>query len=179
MRSDENWKSSFQKYKQIEIEIGFGSSPVIPRLAESNADTLFIGVELLTHRCKTASRLNCFGNVVIINRDMRDMIMDIPDDSINGYYIFFPSPPTEMRLIDQLFQGELFRTLRSGGFVKIVTDHAQYFQEMIALFIYAKWSHIPWKRMPFIKNGSQLKVDTYWEHQHGAAYYFECVKRGI
>lgn len=161
-------------YDFLELEIGFGVSPVIFKLAKYSKRTKFIGVEI---------DKSCFGffedklrshvNVELVNSDIREYIKNIMSESVSKVHIYFPTPyPIDNRFINEVFVAEIYRILAMHGIVKIVTDEINYFKKIENLFDNENWLSMIWSNLPFIEN-DLLLVETKWEKTNKAKFHLE------
>ncbi len=75
----------------------------------------------------------------------------ISDGTLSAVHIYFPDPwpkkrHHKRRLIQTGFVGEVIRVLKTGGIVRIVTDHAEYFEQIeqvLAASALARRDYIP------------------------------------
>lgn len=162
--------------KFIELEIGFGRSCILFKLADIFPERYFIGVEIDGSCFRYNSKLKKYPNVNLIKGDIRDIIKDIPQNSIDRVHIYFPSPgPSMKRYFTKEFAEQLHHVIKKGGVVKLATDKFEYYIQIQSFLNSPLWTFITWDDLPFITNQHVL-VDTACEHIYIAKYYMECKK---
>ncbi len=120
----------------IHIEIGTGKGGFLLNEAKSRPDANFLGIEWARKYYRyTVDRIGRWGvkNVRIIRTDAVHFLTEfIPDSSVDCFHIYFPDPWPKKRHHKRRFfcTGNLkhvLRGLKTGGELKIATDHAEYF----------------------------------------------------
>jgi tRNA (guanine-N7-)-methyltransferase len=121
----------------IHIEIGTGKGGFLLNEAKSQTDANFLGIEWARKYYRYAvDRIGRWGvkNVRIIRTDAVFFLTDfVPDDSVDCFHIYFPDPWPKKRHHKRRFfcannLKQLLRGLKTGGRIKIATDHAEYFE---------------------------------------------------
>jgi tRNA (guanine-N7-)-methyltransferase len=133
----------FVKDQPLIIEIGFGMGNSTKRVAQEMEDKNFIGIEVflsgftkLLHEAGT----NKIDNLRLIRFDAVSVLNDmIPDNSVEGFHIFFPDPwpkkkHQKRRLIQIPFATLLANKLKKGGYIYCVTDWEEYATQMVDVF---------------------------------------------
>ncbi|HOV64096.1 MAG TPA: tRNA (guanosine(46)-N7)-methyltransferase TrmB, partial [Spirochaetia bacterium] len=109
-------------------------------IAEKSPEKAFLGVEVHAAGVgKLLSEIERRGltNVRIVQADVVDVLSSmIPNESLSGVHIFFPDPwpkkrHHKRRLFTEAFAHELYRKLKHGGYIYLVTDIDDYAQEML------------------------------------------------
>jgi tRNA G46 methylase TrmB len=173
-----NWDIYCQEYKEIGIEIGFGRSCTLLKMAPLFPETLFIGIEIKRNYYERIQKLPKPTNLLLINSDAREFVCSIPAGTISNYFIYFPSPlPLSQRIFSVEFHWEIFRSVKRSGIVKIATDDYEYFEVILSLFSDAKWVYTTWQELPYVTTGSKYRVETDCEKIYGLKYFIECYKR--
>lgn len=116
------------------LEIGFGGGEHLIAQAAAHPDTRFIGVEPFLNgvaSCLRHIEESGVRNVRLHQGDARDVMVRLPDASLDLVYILFPDPwpkarHHKRRLIQAGFLGELARVLKPGAEVRFATDWANY-----------------------------------------------------
>jgi tRNA (guanine-N7-)-methyltransferase len=120
----------------IHIEIGTGKGGFLLNEARGQPDANFLGIEWARKYYRYAvDRIGRWGlkNVRIIRTDAVHFLTEfVPDNSVDCFHIYFPDPwPKKRHHKRRLFCAEnlkhLLRGLKTGGELKIATDHAEYF----------------------------------------------------
>ena len=127
----------FGRHGPVHIEIGIGKATFLLNQAKAHPDVNFLGIEWARKYYRYAvDRIGRWEmkNVRIIRTDAATFITDfIPDDSIECFHIYFPDPwPKKRHHKRRLLCGgnleQLLRCVKSGGTIRIATDHAEYFE---------------------------------------------------
>jgi tRNA (guanine-N7-)-methyltransferase len=148
----ENWLK--ERIFALEIEIGSGQGSFLCRLAKTHPDARFIGIDLNFERCLTACERAyrmALSNVRVVNMEGREFITEhVSSQSLRAIHIYFPTPyPASIgcseRLVSPVFLEEAYRTLISGGSLRIVTDHEEYFDEICAHVRRMRWWNTSWR----------------------------------
>lgn len=116
------------------LEIGFGGGEHLAAQAQAHPQSRFIGVEPFLNgvgSCLRHIEESGVANVRLHQGDARDVIVRLPDASLDLCYILFPDPWPKLRhhkrrLIQADFLGELARVLKPGAEVRFATDWANY-----------------------------------------------------
>jgi len=121
----------------VHIEIGTGKAAFLLNEARAHLEVNFLGIERASKYYRYAvDRIGRWGltNVRIIRTDAATFLANsIPDNSIDCFHIYFPDPWPKRRHNKRRFfcpanLEHLLRTLKTGGQLKIATDHTDYFQ---------------------------------------------------
>ncbi len=129
----------FGRAGPVHIEIGTGKGAFLLNQAKAQPGDNFLGIEWARKYYRFAvDRIGRWGltNVRIIRTDAATFITDfIPDNSVECFHIYFPDPWPKKRHHKRRFicpanLEHLVRCLRTGGQLKIATDHADYFEQI-------------------------------------------------
>jgi tRNA (guanine-N7-)-methyltransferase len=121
----------------VHIEVGAGKGTFLLNQAKTHSDINFLGVEWARKYYRYAvDRIGRWGltNVRIIRTEAASFIADfVPDDSVECFHIYFPDPWPKKRHHKRRFMSpanleQLRRRLKTGGQLRIATDHAEYFE---------------------------------------------------
>jgi len=127
----------FGRAGPVHIEIGTGKGTFLLNQAKAYPGDNFLGIEWARKYYRYAvDRIGRWGltNVRIIRTDAAAFLADfIPDGSVECFHIYFPDPWPKKRHHKRRFicpdnLEHLLRCLRTGGQLKIATDHVDYFQ---------------------------------------------------
>jgi tRNA (guanine-N7-)-methyltransferase len=123
----------------VHIEIGTGKGTFLLNQARAHPDDNFLGIEWARKYYRYAvDRIGRWGltNVRIIRTDAAAFLADfISDNSIECFHIYFPDPWPKKRHHKRRFicpanLEHLIRCLKTGGQLKIATDHDGYFEQI-------------------------------------------------
>ena len=127
----------FGRRGPVHIEIGSGKGTFLLNQATSQPADNFLGIEWARKYYRySVDRIGRWGlkNVRIIRTDAAVFLANFIDDSsVDCFHIYFPDPwpkkrHHKRRFISDVNLENLLRCLRTGGQLKIATDHADYFQ---------------------------------------------------
>lgn len=130
----------FARDGPVEMEIGFGDGEVLCDLAQRNADTNYLGIDV--YRPGIGSLLlklkrEQITNIRVICADAALVVAQrIPVCSLNAVYLLFPDPwpkkrHHKRRLLQQTFLDQLRERLRPGGRLRIATDWQAYAEHIL------------------------------------------------
>jgi len=123
----------------VHIEIGTGKATFLLNEAMAQPYVNFLGIERARKYYRYAvDRIGRWAltNVRIIRTDAAAFLADfIPDNSINCFHVYFPDPWPKRRHHKRRFLcpdnlEQLLRCLKTGGQLRIATDHADYFEQI-------------------------------------------------
>ncbi|MBI9017476.1 MAG: tRNA (guanosine(46)-N7)-methyltransferase TrmB [Phycisphaerae bacterium] len=123
----------------VEIEIGSGKGTFLVHQAKANLNINYLGIEWASryyrHSCDRLARWK-LSNTRMLRADARDFIRDyVKDSSIEALHIYYPDPWPKKRHNKRRFFAqdnmlEVIRCLKTGGQLRVATDHEEYFQQM-------------------------------------------------
>ncbi len=124
---------------KINLEIGFGAGEHLLNQAAKNPGNLYIGAEVFLNgvaSCLQEMDNRGIKNVRFYDEDSRILLKKLPKDSIYIIYILFADPwpkkrHNKRRIINNETLGLLYNIIKKSGFVRIATDHAEYFEWML------------------------------------------------
>jgi len=129
----------FGRRGPVHVEIGTGKAAFLLNEARAQPDANFFGIERASRYYRYAvDRIGRWGlkNVRIIRTDAAYFLTDfVPDGAVDCFHIYFPDPWPKKRHHKRRFfspanMQQLLRALKTGGRLKIVTDHADYFEQI-------------------------------------------------
>jgi len=129
----------FGRAGPVHIEIGTGKGTFLLNQARAQPGDNFFGIEWARKYYRFAvDRIGRWGltNVRIIRTDAVTFLADfVPDNSVDCFHIYFPDPWPKKRHHKRRFicpanLEHLIRCLKTGGQLKIATDHADYFEQI-------------------------------------------------
>jgi tRNA (guanine-N7-)-methyltransferase len=147
------WSDVFDSEGPIEIEIGIGKGRFLLAAAAARPHVNHLGVEWANQYLRFAeerARKRGLENVRFARVDARELVeRAIPDASVSAYYVFYPDPWPKKRHHKRRFfrpptVDHLACTLVAGGHLHVVTDHAEYWQEIEPLLD----GHPAFERLP-------------------------------
>ncbi|MBN9412884.1 MAG: tRNA (guanosine(46)-N7)-methyltransferase TrmB [Candidatus Paracaedimonas acanthamoebae] len=135
-------KEMFPSVQEICLEIGFGGGEHLAALAEQNPKVGFIGAEAFMNgvasflQFRFEKQLN---NVQLFPDDVRLLLQELPDNSIQKVFILFPDPwpkkkHHKRRIVSPKLVAELSRIVKKGGEVRLASDVADYIEHMQQAF---------------------------------------------
>ena len=121
------------------LEIGFGNGEVLTTVAMQRRDWDCVGIEVHepgVGRAMLQAESAQLSNLRVFRHDAIDVLtQQIPDDSFDEIFIFFPDPwpkkrHHKRRLIQRPFAELLTSRLRSGGTLRLATDWQPYAEQI-------------------------------------------------
>ncbi|MFH1716446.1 MAG: tRNA (guanosine(46)-N7)-methyltransferase TrmB [Planctomycetota bacterium] len=134
-----DFEEFFGRSGPVNIEIGSGKGTFLVNQAKAQPDDNFLGIEWARKYYRYAvDRIGRWGltNVKIIRTDAVAFLTDfVPDESVDCFHIYFPDPWPKTRHHKRRFicaanLEHLLRALKTGGQLRIATDHADYFEQI-------------------------------------------------
>ena len=124
------------------IEIGFGMGASLVQMAQTHTDRDYLGIEV--HRPGVGSTLHnmhelALTNLKVINHDAVEVFKhNIPENSIDGVYLFFPDPwhkkkHNKRRILKPDFVHLIHMALKENGFFHMATDWEDYAIQMLEI----------------------------------------------
>lgn len=121
-------------YKHIWFEIGFGGAEHLIWQAQQNPDVAVLGVEpFLNGVAKAVRGVDEHGldNMRVLQGDARDVLADLPDESLSRLFILFPDPwpkarHNKRRLINENLIANVHRVLKPGSEFRFASDIIHY-----------------------------------------------------
>jgi len=132
----------FGRQARLEIEVGSGKGLFLSAAAAGDADSDFLGIEILAKYASfVAARLATreVANARIIHGNAEDFFrLWVQDNSIDAVHVYFPDPwwkarHKKRRVMNELFLPNVQRTLVPGGTLHFWTDVEEYFQSALEL----------------------------------------------
>jgi len=129
----------FGRSGPVHIEVGSGKATFLLNQARAQPDDNFLGIERARKYYRYAvDRIGRWGltNVRIIRTEAAAFLADfVPDNSVSCFHIYFPDPWPKKRHHKRRFfcsanLEQLLRCLKKDGQLRIVTDHADYFEQI-------------------------------------------------
>ena len=129
----------FGREGPVHVEVGAGKGAFLLNQARRDSQANFVGIEWTRKYYRYAvDRIGRWGlaNVRIIRTDAASFIAEhMADESVECFHIYFPDPWPKKRHHKRRFVSpanteQLLRCLKSGGQIRIATDHGEYFEVM-------------------------------------------------
>jgi len=123
----------------VHIEIGTGKATFLLNEAIDQPHINFIGIERANKYYRYAvDRIGRWGlaNVRIVRTEAATFLANFtPDSSVDCFHIYFPDPWPKRRHHKRRFfclanLQHLIRCLKTGGQIRIATDHSEYFEQI-------------------------------------------------
>ena len=129
------------------LEIGFGNGASLAQIAASHPQNDYLGIEV--HRPGVGNLLlqiekQELTNIRVSNDDAVEVLeQQIPDDSLDAVYLFFPDPwhkkkHHKRRIVQPSFVQLLSRKLKTGGIFHMATDWENYAEYMLEVMTAAE-----------------------------------------
>jgi tRNA (guanine-N7-)-methyltransferase len=137
-----DWGAVFGTEGPVEIEIGSGKGSFLVESAERRPDHRFLSIEwALPYAEHLRDRVlrRDLRNVRVARADAGRFLADhVPAGSVRALHVYFPDPwpkkrHHKRRLIQPAFAALAADALEPGGELRFVTDHAEYFDEAMAV----------------------------------------------
>ena len=128
--------------KPVILEIGCGNGHFLINKAQEKKDQIYFGLDLKSERlirCREKQVKHGIENIRWIHGDAMNILSDMfGKGSISGIYMIFPDPwPKRKHHKNRLFKKEftdvVYDKLIPSGFFIFVTDHKEYFDEVLSL----------------------------------------------
>lgn len=155
-----SWERVFGNDRPVEIEIGSGKGGFLLRRAAECPELNLLGIEWANEFYRhAADRMRRRGvpNVRLLRTDASQFMKTIcPPASIVGLHLYHPDPWPKRRhhrrrIVHEEFVDAVERAIRPGGFWRIQTDHAEYFEIIRAtLSDHAAFTDAPWADAPTV-----------------------------
>jgi tRNA (guanine-N7-)-methyltransferase len=137
-----DYTAIFANDHPVELEVGFGKGLFLLTASQARPDVNFLGVEIeKKYQLFTANRMakRGLGNVRVVCADARAFVRDsLPAGRLAAVHVYFPDPwwknrHHKRRLFTEEFARQCERVLRSGGYLYLASDVAEYFARMTEL----------------------------------------------
>ncbi len=132
----------FGRCAPVHIEVGSGRGTFLVNQAGAHPEVNLLGIEWARRYYRYAvDRIGRrrLSNVRLIRADVAVLISDnVSDNSVDCFHIYFPDPWPKRRHHKRRFfndtnMTQLLRCLKSGGSIRLATDHAEYFEQIQAV----------------------------------------------
>ena len=161
--------------KNVVVELGMGDGRLLEKLARSNPNFTYIGIELDKQQYEDAkSRIN-LKNVILLYGSFEDLVPIFPDNSLDRVISILPDPS----FIDQIKQQKwqpfyrvVYSKLKKYGSFYIATEITDDLLLPISDEIYNKW--VKWLTITFQSIGFKLR---YKKEDIPTGYSTRCIDR--
>ncbi len=128
--------------RPVELEIGVGKGRFILLAGAARPQVNYLGVEVARrYHVRAVERVGKRGltNVRLVHAEASSFIADrLGDSQLAGAHVYFPDPwPKKRHHKRRFFQAatlaELARVLRPGALLRVVTDHPEYADVIVAV----------------------------------------------
>lgn len=153
-----DWQVVFGNPQPVEVDLGCGDGSFLIARARHHPERNFLGVERLLGRARKVDRKAQqagLSNVRVLRIESGYAVNYLfPPASVAVFHLYFPDPwpkkrHQKRRLVQPDFVNALARTLMPGGEVRLATDHAGYFADILATFRAAgEWQERPMPQPP-------------------------------
>jgi tRNA (guanine-N7-)-methyltransferase len=159
----------------VHIEIGCGKAAFLLNEAAAQPQANFLGIERANRYYRYAvDRIGRWAltNVRIIRTDAAHFLADfVPPGSVDCLHIYFPDPwpkrrHNKRRLFVAANLDRLIRALKTGGTIKVATDHAEYFESITMLFKNNSGKVEPTEFLPATGAAEGERVGTNFERKY-------------
>ncbi len=128
----------FGRSGPVHIEIGCGKAAFLLNQARAQPQVNFLGIEWASRYYRYAvDRIGRWGltNVRITRADAAGLLNLVPDNSVECFHVYFPDPWPKRRHQKRRFftpanLSQIIRVSKTGGELRIATDHLDYFQKI-------------------------------------------------
>lgn len=125
----------------LEVEIGPGTGEYLCALAAAHPRRVFLGIEASRKAIYLAVQLaedKGLENILFVRANIKLLYGLIPAGAWQRVYLHFPDPvhkpkDEKYRVFDANFLDVMARCLRAGGEISVVSDKADFFNEMLEL----------------------------------------------
>ncbi len=132
--------SAFGRDAPVYLEVGFGMGQSLLEIARKHPQHNYLGLEVhppgVGHLLYQIEELG-LNNLRVINQDATEILQQrIPDQSLDGLYLFFPDPwhkkkHHKRRIVRPAFVAQVARILKPGGLFHIATDWGDYAEHIL------------------------------------------------
>ncbi len=150
-------------FKNIHVDIGFGSGRHLLFKAKQSLDDLFIGIEIhkpSIEQVVKLCKLKELKNVIVIDFDARVLMEFFESNQLSTIFIHFPIPwdkKPHRRVISDEFLSQATRVLKKGGKIELRTDSDNFFNYSLELFLKPSQTHVQ------IRKNKDIEISSKYE----------------
>ena len=145
-------------YPKVIVELGMGDGRLLESLAKSDANSLYVGIELDKEQCAQARARISLANVEITSSSFEDILPAFPDGSVDRFIAVLPDPA----FIDEKresrwkpFYKTVHAKLKPGGTFQLVAEITDELLQPVGDEAYARWA--AWLESSLLSIGFTLK----------------------
>lgn len=136
-----DFKSIFGNDRPVELEVGSGKALFLRNAARERPDHNFFGIEIVRkYAFHGAERVKNLGltNVKVMPGDALSFLKKVPDGLLETVHVYYPDPwwkrkHHKRRVFTTDFVRDVLRVLKPNGQFLIVTDVADYFENVLLI----------------------------------------------
>jgi cyclopropane fatty-acyl-phospholipid synthase-like methyltransferase len=159
--------------KNVVVELGMGDGRLLEKLARSNPNFTYIGIELDKQQYEDAKSRIDLKNVILLHGSFEDLVPTFPDNSVDRVISILPDPS----FIDQIKQQKwqpfyriVYSKLKKYGSFYLATEITDDLLLPISDEVYNKW--VEWLIITFQSIGFEL---TYKKEDIPTGYSTRCI----
>jgi tRNA (guanine-N7-)-methyltransferase len=135
-----DWERMFEVARPVQVEIGAGKGRFLIRAAMAHPECNWVGLERRwTSLALGVERIakRKLMNALYVRCDAGEVVRRLVlPGSVAAYHVYYPDPwwkkrHEKRRLFTPAFVGDLARGLAAGGELRVATDVADYFEEIV------------------------------------------------
>ncbi len=161
-----------QHFSGIYVEIGSGSGLHLLKLAQNNPTMLCIGLEIRFKRAfKTGEKAETLGlkNVLVLRTDARNIDQLFEASEVSAFFVNYPDPWDKRRwkknrILNESMLTTMHRLLKTHGFIRYKTDHAEYFHSTTQLISPALWQQTKYSTNLLSSEWASQNIPTEFEY---------------
>ncbi len=182
------WFGPESRDMPLELEIGCGKGTFLVQQAAQTPQFNYIGLEFArAYWSHTADRCrrNGLTNVKVAHAEAGFFVRNyVPDACLAAVHIYFPDPwpkkrHHKRRLIQAAFLRDLHRVLEAAGLVRIVTDHEDYHEWILAAAreVQELFDPLPWQNPPSAPDGELVGTNFERKYRRESKPFFAMLLR--
>jgi len=134
-----DFEQLFPAQSGVKLEIGFGNGETLAQMAEQDEAHGYLGIEVHTPgvgQCLKLTHDAQLENLRLISHDAIEVLKSmIPEQSVDGVFLFFPDPwhktrHYKRRIVNDVFKDLLIKVMKPGAVLHMATDWQDYARHM-------------------------------------------------